>query len=185
MHNSLLCKNKTQINPSVWPFSVINWSRYKLKVHTYGGFRAFSEAVSWNCSDKRLHHEGSNYDLIWWDKYYDEVKESVNQDVLGGCGHLSLWTVRGARWGKKLSKYLFSWVPTDLKKRPGWHHHGQLWRLRIWSLGGGCFFSPRCLVQRTVSIQLRAARKWRHVSVLQISLALMWSQAAGIADDLI
>lgn len=43
---------------------------------------------------------GNKYDVIWWDKDYDEVKEAVNQDVLSGCGHPSLWTVRGTLWGK-------------------------------------------------------------------------------------
>lgn len=66
-------------------FHVLNWSHYNKKVNIRW-FKGIYKAVNWNCNDKLLHHEGNNSDVIWWDKYYDEVKDSVNQDILGGCG---------------------------------------------------------------------------------------------------
>lgn len=126
--------------------------------------------------DKLLHQEGNKSDVIWWDKYYDEVKESVNQDVLAGCGHLSLWTVRGAGWGKMLSRHfpLFFERATADRKRGS-----PAWQQRVWNLSGDClnFLSSTYSAHPTVCCVKVEPRK--------ISLASTWSHTDGTVDDLI
>lgn len=79
----------------------------------------------------------------------------MNQDVLVGCWHLSLWTVRGAGWGKMLSRHfpLFSRKPLPTGKDP--IQHG--------SSAAGVYVAIVwiCLAQRVVHIQLCAVWKWR------------------------
>lgn len=98
---------------------------------------------------------GNKSDEIWWDKYYDEVKEPVNQDVLAGCGHLSLWAVRGAGWGNMLGRhfpYFSREFPLILKEafRRGTSTSG-VYVVIVWI----------CLAQRMPHIQLWVVRKWR------------------------
>lgn len=78
----------------------------------------------------------------------------MNQDVLAGCGHLSLWTVRGAEWGKGLGRHfpLFSWEFPLMGKeavRRGLDTSG-VYVAIVWI----------CLAQRTAHIQLWAVQKW-------------------------
>lgn len=72
--------------------------------------------------------------------------------------------------------------PLIKTRGPRWSRHGQRGgcgsRVQV---GAAC----RCLALRTLSVQLCAARTWRHISVKQISPASVWIQAAGTADDLI
>lgn len=109
----------------------------------------FREAVSLDRSDKLLNQEGNKCDVIWWDKYYDEVKESVNQDVLAGCGHLSLWPVRGPGWEKMLSRHILFFFQSATADR------------KIGRPGIYVAIVYICLAQRMAHIQICAVWKWR------------------------
>lgn len=123
-----------------------------------------------------------NYDVIRWDKHYDEVKESVNQDVVGGCGHLSFWMGGGARRGNRLSKYFSRESPLLQKKEEAKETKSSRSAPYLMFTWGPLAFTYSCACSFKSSCVRRSGAA---AACCRFLLTSMWSQAAGTEDDLI